>query len=231
MKSISSAAPRSETSSTVDNIVVPPPPLTTTPRRKASGPFLENPHRKWQRRQIGDQLFDSAKSTPERAPEKPKLHGRSFASVCAFDQSRFAPSTRGSQNKVDKADRVLAMDTVWPESSQCDLRHCSCDHHSNSTSADDFPPGTALPYAPEPFPQSPAPPSSVYSETPATPSSLYRRNHSYRSYSGRAMYSPANFPLSSSPYGTPTIRMVGKSALDLGGGTRGKKCSEHSPPI
>lgn len=77
----------------------------------------------------------------------------------------------------------------------------------------EYPPGTALPYKPDCLPLHQPDASSVYAETPATPPN---RSHSYRSYSGRAMYSPARFSaLSSSPYGTPTIRKVTRSFTDV----------------
>lgn len=191
-----------------------------TPARKASSAFLENPHRRWQRRQMGEELFESARRAPEASSKattdlrksnhpidmirNAQCHGSSIHCFTLHVRKKLIMSSGEHPSPA-------TLDTL------CDTCHIpyGCDRESQRECAC-VPPGTALPYAPEPFPQSSPVASSSYSEPPATPSEVYRRSHSYRSYSGRAMYSPANFPLSSSPYGTPTIRMVQKSALDVG---------------
>jgi hypothetical protein len=105
---------------------------------------------------------------------------------------------------------------ILPEDQRYPVLHIVGDQAlSPTTDHDDLPPGIALLYAPEHDQATPQPTSSVYSEPPVTPSSRFRRSYSYRSYSGRIMYSPVNFPTTSSPYGTPTIRKVRMSDANL----------------
>lgn len=199
----------------------PPLPTTRTPKRKASMPCLENPQRKWQRRQMGEELFSSAKTTPERKPLLPQ-------SSCKFlylarDAVCFVTSClRGKTGWEVETQLTIKQGTcaLSPgRSPLCDGSYIPCGPNCKRRQSDDvvkYPPGTALPYVPQHFPPSPQPTSSTYSEPPITPSNQFRRSQSYRSYSGRPMYSPANFPLSSSPYGSPTIRVVAKSEAEPG---------------
>jgi hypothetical protein len=119
------------------------------------------------------------------------------------------------------------------QSSFCDQSYSACGRKCKRRQSDDavkYPPGTALPYVPQPVPPSPQPTSSIYSEPAVSPSNQFRRSQSYRSYSGRPMYSPANFPLSSSPRGSPTIRVVPKSKSEAGKGQGRKDNGDDSKP-
>lgn len=164
----------------------PPTPSPASRKRQTSGSsHIENPQRKWQRRQMGE-LFNSGSYTSNRVPTLPEV------------EPTPPPTTPASLWNFDQNHSPRSHDEPYPFQSY--------------RSMDSLQVGVALPYVPPPLP-TPQPASSVYSSPdPVTPSDLYRRHSSYRSYSGKLMYSPVRFPPDSSPYGTPTIRVVKRAA-------------------
>jgi hypothetical protein len=108
----------------------PPPPTPRTPKRKASMPYFENPQRKWQRRQMGEELFCSAKTTPGHKPSLPEASceffppraGRSLLCDVAFESRGYHRSRNIADHHsrhvrtVDGTITVLRsiIQSLWP---------------------------------------------------------------------------------------------------------------------